>query len=101
MPRFRSLTLPLLAVAAVAAIASPATASASRGQTTYFEAGATLLEPKQDKVFAQMQTLGVKALRIELSWASVAPGATSATKPSFDATNPALYGWGPYASAIA
>jgi hypothetical protein len=101
MPRFRSLTLPLLVIAAVAAIGQPATASASRGQTTYFEAGATLLESKQDKVFAQMQTLGVKALRIELSWASVAPGATSATKPSFDATNPALYPWGPYASAIA
>ncbi|HEX9481378.1 MAG TPA: hypothetical protein VF927_04690, partial [Solirubrobacteraceae bacterium] len=100
MPRFRPLTLPLLAIAASVAIASPATASASRGQTTYFEAGATLLESKQSKVFAQMQTLGVKALRIELSWASVAPAPTSATKPSFDATNPALYAWGGYASAI-
>jgi hypothetical protein len=101
MPRLRSLTLPLLACAATALIAGPATASASRGQTTYFEAGQTLISSNQAKVFAQMQTLGVKALRIELSWASVAPSPTSATKPTFDATNPGLYGWGAYASAIA
>jgi hypothetical protein len=86
---------------AAALIAGPAAASASRGQTTYFEAGATLLGSNQPKVFAQMQTLGVKALRIELSWASVAPAASSAGKPAFDATNPAAYNWGAYATAIA
>jgi hypothetical protein len=101
MPRLRSLSLSLLACAATALIAGPATASASRGQTTYFEAGQTLLSSNQPKVFAQMQTLGVKALRIELSWASVAPSPTSAAKPTFDATNPSLYGWGAYAAAIA
>ncbi len=101
MPRFRSLTLSLLACAATALIAVPASAMASRGQTTYFEAGSTLLESNQSKVFAQMQTLGVKALRIELSWASVAPSPSGAGKPSFDATNPAAYAWGGYATAIA
>jgi hypothetical protein len=101
MPRLRSLSLALLACLATALIAGPAGASASRAQTTYFEAGSSLFTSSQPKLFAQMQTLGVKALRIELSWASVAPAATSASKPAFDATNPASYAWGAYASAIA
>ena len=72
MPKFRSLTLLILAALLAALAAAPAGASASQGQTTYFEAGSTLLEPRsQDKVFSQMQSLGVKALRIELSWAKV------------------------------
>ncbi len=101
MPRLRSLTLALLACASCALTAEAATASASRGQTTFFEAGSALLEANQPKLFAQMQTLGVKALRIELPWGAVAPGSTSATKPAFDATNPGVYAWGGYASAIA
>jgi hypothetical protein len=101
MPKIRSLSLTMLACAAIAALAGPATASASRGQTTYFEAGADLLGANQAKVFGQMQTLGVHALRIELSWASVAPNATSAAKPAFDATNPVFYNWGAYAPALA
>ena len=102
MPKFRSLTLPLLAGLLAAFAALPAGASASQSQTTYFEAGSTLLEPRnQDKVFSQMQALGVKALRIELSWASVVPSAGSATKPAFDATNPASYNWALYAPALA
>ena len=48
-----------------------------------------------------MQTLGVKALRVELYWADVAPGADSATKPGFDATNPGSYAWGEYDALIA
>ena len=101
MPKLRSLSLALLACAIAAPAAAPATASASRSQTTYFEAGSVLLESNQAKLFEQLQTLGVKALRIELSWAAVAPAATSATKPTFDATNPAAYAWGSYGSAIA
>ena len=38
----------------------------------------------------------MKALRVELSWYEVAPAPTSATKPSFEATNPASYNWGQY-----
>ncbi|HXD55885.1 MAG TPA: hypothetical protein VN618_14110 [Solirubrobacteraceae bacterium] len=101
MPKLRSLSLSILACVLTAAAAAPATASASRSQTTFFEAGATLVGPNQAKVFEQMQTLGVKALRIELSWGAVAPAATSASKPAFDATDPAVYSWGAYASAIA
>ncbi len=49
---------------------------------------------------AQLQALGVKALRVELSWYDVAPGQKSATKPAFDATNPASYSWGEYDALI-
>ncbi len=101
MPRLRSLSLSLLLVLIGTALAAPAGASASQGQTTYFEAGSTLLDSRaQAKDFSQMQALGVKALRIELSWASVAPSAGSATKPAFEATNPASYNWALYAPAI-
>ena len=48
------------------------------------------------KALAQLQSLGVKALRVELYWADVAPGAHSTKKPSFDATNPAGYNWSSY-----
>lgn len=102
MPKLRSLTLPLLAVLFAVALAAPSGAAASQGQATYFEAGTTLLETRnQAKVFSQMQSLGVKALRIELSWASVVPSAGSATKPAFDATDPASYNWALYAPVLA
>ena len=102
MARFRSLTLPLLACALTACALGAAPALASTGQTTYFEAGSALFEPsKQAKVFSQMQALGVHALRIEMSWASVAPGATSASKPSFQATDPGAYNWSEYAPILA
>ncbi|MGO9490563.1 MAG: cellulase family glycosylhydrolase [Solirubrobacteraceae bacterium] len=102
MPRFRTLTLILLTCALALPALGAATAAASQGQTTFFEAGSDLFQPNQQaKIFAQMQTLGVHALRVELSWASVAPGPTSASKPGFDATNPAAYNWSEYAPVLA
>ncbi len=98
MPRLRSL-LPLLAALAFTV---PAQAQASQGQVTFFEAGARLFAPStQAKTFDQLKALGVKALRIEMSWSDVAPGSSSASKPKFEATNPAAYDWAGYASAIA
>jgi hypothetical protein len=65
----------------------------------FFEAPRDLLEvtpAARAKALAQLQSLGVKALRVELDWANVAPGAHSTKKPNFDATNPASYAWGDY-----
>jgi hypothetical protein len=102
MPRFRCFSL---AVAACAAMLGGAAsqASASRGQTNYFEAGSSLFSSpaSQDKDFAQMEALGVKALRVELEWGAVAPAAASAAKPTFEAANPGSYAWGLYETAIA
>ncbi len=102
MPRIRKLLSTLLAAALLASCAGAAQALASSSQITYFEASALLLEPaKRHHTIEQLQHLGVKALRVELKWSEVAPGPTSATKPGFEASNPASYNWGPYATLLA
>jgi hypothetical protein len=77
----------------------PAQASASHAQAMFFEAPRDLVAvtpAARAKALAQLQALGVKALRVELAWGDVAPGAHSTKKPSFDATNPASYNWSAY-----
>jgi hypothetical protein len=102
MSKLRTLTISLAACALLGAASAAAPALASHSQLTFFEGSSDLLEPaSRPQVIAQLQTLGVKALRIELYWASVAPGPESATRPSFDATNPASYNWGQYDALIA
>ena len=82
--------------------AAPATALASHSEAVYFEGSTDLLSPAtRPHAIAQLQALGVKALRVELSWYDVAPGQKSATKPNFEATNPASYSWGEYDALIA
>jgi hypothetical protein len=98
MSRIRILLCASLACSAlVSAAIGTGSAQASTTQKLYFEGSTDLLEPAtRPAVLAQLQTLGVKALRVELNWYSVAPAPTSATKPSFEATNPASYNWGQY-----
>jgi hypothetical protein len=77
-------------------------ALASHTQANYFEASSDLLAAStRARAFEQLQAIGVKALRVELAWSDVAPGASSATKPAFDATNPGLYAWGAYDAILA
>ncbi|HEY7934527.1 MAG TPA: hypothetical protein VID48_11965 [Solirubrobacteraceae bacterium] len=95
MLRIRILLCALLCCSALAATATEA--SASHGQMLFFEASTDLLNPQtREHVVSQLQSLGVRALRVELSWYSVAPDPTSVTKPNFEATNPSSYGWEPY-----
>ncbi len=102
MPRIRTILLPLLAAALLAGSAGAVQALASQSQITYFEGSALLLNPAtRHHTIEQLQHLGVKALRVELKWSEVAPGPTSATKPSFEASNPGDYNWGPYATLLA
>jgi hypothetical protein len=102
MSRFRILLLALVATALIGASLGAAPTLASTHQITYFEASNDLLEPStRPHVLAQLKYLGVRALRVELYWYDVAPGATSAAKPSFEATDPASYDWGDYASLLA
>jgi hypothetical protein len=93
----------LLCGATLGALASiPATpALASHGEAVYFEGSTDLLSAAtRPHAIAQLKALGVKALRVEMSWYDVAPGQKSATKPSFEATNPASYSWGEYDALI-
>ncbi|MGH2832276.1 MAG: hypothetical protein ACRDK2_05835 [Solirubrobacteraceae bacterium] len=94
----------LLVVAAlwVFALRAPAPALASHRQITFFEAPSELLEPAtRAKALGQLQALGVKALRVELYWKSVAPAPNSPNRPNFEATNPADYNWGQYSLLLA
>ncbi len=103
MSRIRILLCASLAFSALASGAIGAgQAQASTNQKLYFEGSTDLLSPiTRPATLAQLQTLGVKALRVELSWYEVAPAPTSATKPSFEATNPGNYNWGQYDALLA
>jgi hypothetical protein len=101
MPRIRTTVLSLLACALLAGSAGASQALASHTQTTYFEAFDLLDGKARPHVIAQLQHLGVHALRVELYWYDVAPAPTSATKPAFEASNPGAYDWGEYAAVLA
>lgn len=103
-----SRVLALLLAAVVGWLVGPSVAHASSNQDVYFEAprdltakGATpATEATRDAAFKDLQSLGVKALRINLRWYDVAPSPESSSKPSFDATDPAAYDWGGYGATV-
>ena len=102
MPKIHKLLLTTVAGTLAAGSIGSAPALASHGQANYFEASTTLLSSKtRPKAIAQMRSLGVKAVRIELAWGAVAPGPANATKPPFDMKSPGNYAWGEYDAAIA
>jgi hypothetical protein len=93
------LVLGALLIAFAVPGATPALASHS--EITFFEAPGDLLNSRtRTAAFAQLQTLGVTALRVELHWHDVAPAANSRKRPHFDATDPASYDWNGYAQEI-
>jgi hypothetical protein len=101
MPRIQKLLLTAFACALAAGAIGVAPALASHSQSTYFEGSSDLLNPRtRPHALAQMQSLGVKALRVELYWFQVAPAPTTTSKPAFDLTNPGNYSWGEYDSLI-
>jgi hypothetical protein len=86
---------------ALGVLAGAPSALASHGEAVYFEGSTDLLtRATRPHAITQLQALGVKALRVELSWYDVAPAPKSATKPSFEATNPGAYAWGEYDALI-
>jgi hypothetical protein len=96
MSRLGQLSRALLAASLCAGLHAPS-AVASHAQMTYFEAPGLLLSPvTRPATIATLQRLGVRALRVELSWRAVAPRARSVHRPSFEATNPAAYDWSLY-----
>ncbi len=99
---FPPLFFPVLLVClALGSLTSAPTALASHNETVYFEGSSELLNAAtRPHSIAQLQALGVKALRVELSWYEVAPGQQSQTKPNFEATNPTSYNWGEYDALI-
>lgn len=93
----RLLPLTLLLVLALA----PA-AAASRTQTMTFEGPKDFLDPRtRDGALDEAQSLGVRALRVILSWSVVAPGSDQPERPAFEPTDPAAYDWGEYEPLLA
>jgi len=76
-------------------------AAAAHNELVFFEAPRQLYLPtSRPKTLVQLQTLGVKALRVELHWDEVAPSPNSSRRPNFNAKNPAAYAWGQYDGII-
>lgn len=96
MDRLRKLSCALIVCLALAGGLSSA-ASASHAQTVFFEAPSQLLNPEsRPSTILTLQKLGVRALRVELNWHTVAPSPNAIRRPSFNATDPAAYNWGQY-----
>jgi hypothetical protein len=81
------------------------TATASSKQDVFFEAprdltASTASDATRALAFERLDSLGVKALRINLRWYDVAPARDDAGTPAFDATDPNAYAWGQYAQVI-
>jgi hypothetical protein len=67
----------------------------------YFDAGAAAVQDEtRDATLARLDALGVRALRLTLVWAAVAPDAGNAVRPTFDATDPNAYNWGGYGRLV-
>jgi hypothetical protein len=101
-PRRVRLILPLVCL--LFALVGVGSALASHNEAVFFEANSQLLNPAtRAQTLVQLQHLGVRALRVELYWAEVAPYANSAKQPSFEAANPnsPAYDWGQYDALLA
>ncbi|MBA2638102.1 MAG: hypothetical protein H0U79_07780, partial [Solirubrobacterales bacterium] len=97
--RLRALLIVLVTAAALVLAGS---AAASSTQTVTFEAPRDLLDPeRRETALAELDSLGVRALRIVLYWDAVAPSPDAGERPAFDATDPAAYAWGQYDPLIA
>jgi hypothetical protein len=87
----------LLPITVLLCLLVAAPASANRTQALTFEAPRDLLNPATRPVaMEEMQSLGVRALRVILTWSVVAPSPGSSQQPSFDPTDPDGYKWGEY-----
>jgi hypothetical protein len=85
----------LVLLAALAALVSPAAASASPVQESTFQDDALLVNgtaTQQARTLDTLRALGVDRVRVTLQWRLVAPAAGEARKPDdFDGADPAAY----------
>ncbi len=92
----------LLALTVLLALALAAPASASSAQYTTFEGPKDLLNPvTRPAALEEIDSLGVHALRVILTWSAVAPGANQSKMPNFEPSDPGAYDWGEYEPLMA
>jgi len=93
--RILFLTCVLCLLFAVSANAAP-----TQGLT--FEAPRDLEDPaKRQAAFTELESLGVRQLRVIVLWSKVAPGADQEQRPNFDARDPGAYDWSRYDPILA
>ncbi len=77
-------------------------ASANRQQALTFEAPRDLMNAAtRPAALAELESLGVRSLRVILTWHNVAPSPDAPTRPDFEPTNPDAYDWGEYDALMA
>ena len=80
----------------------PPLAPGRAGPQSMFTMGSQLIEDPVGTL-NQLHALGVDRVHVYMSWSAIAPDAQSATRPSFDATDPAAYpasGWAAYDTVV-
>ncbi len=98
---FRHATVTVL-LCLVTALVAAAPAAAAPSQALYFDAPNELrFTETRGPALDELQSLGVRALRVVLYWKDVAPAPDARERPSFDATDPAAYDWKHYDAVIA
>jgi hypothetical protein len=92
----------LLALTFLLCLLPAAPASASPLQALTFEAPRDLLNPAtRPGALQELESLGVRSLRVILTWSVVAPSPGSAQRPAFEPTDPGAYNWGEYDALMA
>jgi hypothetical protein len=92
----------LLPIALLLSLLLAAPASASQTQSLTFEAPRDLMNPAtRPAALAEMETLGVRSLRVIVTWHDVAPSPDAAAMPNFEPTDPNAYDWGEYDNLMA
>ena len=95
----RRLLFPLTLLLALVLVAP---AAASRTQSMTFEAPRDLMSPDlRAGALEEINSFGVRSVRVIVTWKSVAPGADSAQRPDFEPTDPGAYDWGEYEPLLA
>jgi hypothetical protein len=93
----------MLPLTLLACLLTALPAQANSTQEVTFEAPRDLYgvdDATRAQAFTQLDSLGVKALRIVLYWKDVAPDTESRVRPSVDLGDPASYDWSKYEPAI-
>ena len=78
--------------------ASPA--FAARSQPLYFDAPELRDPAQRSSTLDELQSIGVRAVRVVVYWQDVAPEPGRNSAPAVDLTDPAAYNWGGYEDAI-
>jgi hypothetical protein len=95
----RATALWALLVALLCAVAA-APAHASRTQPLYFDAPELRDPGLREATLDELQSLGVRAVRVVVYWQDVAPDPDRNDPPAVDLADPAAYSWGSYDDAI-